>query len=195
MGRRGAQPADSDRRVPDLRRTRRLRSRGHRARPRGSRRRAVLEIPDSIDGLPGRQADQRRVCRSSSRPAATPSTSTRARCSRTFLRLSYPGIALVNALYLEGGVRGVEIGTVMFGLRPDGTEVPPAMDLVRLAIPRRVYTQSHIDYVAEVVSGRRCRQRRPARIPHRLGAGRASTLHRRLRRRLIASVSLASPAA
>jgi tryptophanase len=65
--------------------------------------------------------------------------------------LQYPGIALVNALYLEGGVRGVEIGTVMFGLAHDGREAPAAMDLVRLAIPRRVYTQSHIDYVAEVV--------------------------------------------
>ena len=65
--------------------------------------------------------------------------------------LQYPGIALLNALYLAGGVRGVEIGTVMFGLAPDGTEAPASMDLVRLAIPRRVYTQSHIDYVAEVV--------------------------------------------
>ena len=65
--------------------------------------------------------------------------------------LQYPGIALVNALYLEAGVRGVEIGTVMFGLHPDGSETPGAMDLVRLAIPRRVYTQSHIDYVAEGV--------------------------------------------
>jgi tryptophanase len=65
--------------------------------------------------------------------------------------LSYPGIALANALYVEGGIRSVEIGTVMFGLHPDGTETAGAMDLVRLAIPRRVYTQSHIDYVAEVV--------------------------------------------
>jgi tryptophanase len=65
--------------------------------------------------------------------------------------LQYPGIALANALYLEGGIRGVEIGTVMFGLHPDGTESPATMDLVRLAIPRRVYTQSHIDFVAEVV--------------------------------------------
>jgi tryptophanase len=65
--------------------------------------------------------------------------------------LEYPGIALVNALYLEAGVRCCEIGTVMFGLHPDGSETPAAMDLVRLAIPRRVYTQSHIDYVAEAV--------------------------------------------
>ena len=67
--------------------------------------------------------------------------------------LQYPGIALANALYVEAGIRGVEIGTVMFGRQPDGTEKAPAMDLVRLAIPRRVYTQSHIDYVAEAVIG------------------------------------------
>jgi len=65
--------------------------------------------------------------------------------------LEYPGIALLNALYLEAGIRGVEIGTVMFGLHPDGSEAPAAMDLVRLAVPRRVYTQSHVDYVAEAV--------------------------------------------
>ncbi|MBK8257456.1 MAG: tryptophanase [Polyangiaceae bacterium] len=66
--------------------------------------------------------------------------------------LSYPGQALAVALYVEGGIRGCEIGTVMFGLHPDGTETPAAMDLVRLAIPRRTYTQSHIDYVVEVVT-------------------------------------------
>ena len=66
--------------------------------------------------------------------------------------LAYPGQALAVALYVEGGIRGCEIGTVMFGRHPDGTEAPAAMDLVRLAIPRRTYTQSHIDYVIEVVS-------------------------------------------
>ena len=66
--------------------------------------------------------------------------------------LAYPGQALALALYVEGGIRGCEIGTVMFGRHPDGSESPAAMDLVRLAIPRRTYTQSHIDYVIEVVS-------------------------------------------
>ncbi len=65
--------------------------------------------------------------------------------------LEYPGQALAVALYREGGIRGCEIGTVMFGQHPDGSEQPAAMELVRLAIPRRVYTQSHIDYVIEVI--------------------------------------------
>jgi len=64
--------------------------------------------------------------------------------------LHYPGQALAVALYEVGGVRGCEIGTVMFGRHPDGSEQPAAMDLVRLAIPRRTYTQSHMDYVIEV---------------------------------------------
>ncbi len=64
--------------------------------------------------------------------------------------LQYPGQALAVALYEAGGIRSCEIGTVMFGRRPDGSEQPAALDLVRLAIPRRTYTQSHIDYVIEV---------------------------------------------
>jgi tryptophanase len=65
--------------------------------------------------------------------------------------LQYPGQSLAVALYEAGGIRGCEIGTVMFGTKPDGTEEPAATDLVRLAIPRRTYTQSHVDYVIEVV--------------------------------------------
>jgi len=56
----------------------------------------------------------------------------------------FPGVALAAELYLEGGIRSVEIGTLMFG-------AAAKMDLVRLAIPRRVYTQSHVDYVVEVI--------------------------------------------
>jgi tryptophanase len=65
----------------------------------------------------------------------------------------YPAWALCNALYLQGGIRGVEIGSVMFGKRgEDGTESFHAMELVRLAFPRRMYTQSHFDFAAEVVA-------------------------------------------
>ncbi len=63
----------------------------------------------------------------------------------------YPAWALSLVLYLEGGIRSVEIGSVMFGQQPDGSEQPAAMELVRLAFPRRVYTQSHVDYLAEVL--------------------------------------------
>jgi tryptophanase len=64
----------------------------------------------------------------------------------------YPAQALAVELYRDGGVRGVEIGSVMFGVpQDDGTETPARLELVRLAVPRRTYTQSHIDYVAEVV--------------------------------------------
>jgi tryptophanase len=64
----------------------------------------------------------------------------------------YPAQSLAIELYRDGGVRGVEIGSVMFGVpHDDGTETSAAMELVRLAVPRRTYTQSHIDYVAEVV--------------------------------------------
>jgi len=68
--------------------------------------------------------------------------------ARTFLPhiplSEFPGVALATELYLEGGIRSVEIGSLMFG-------AAAKMDLVRLAIPRRVYTQSHIDYVIEVI--------------------------------------------
>ena len=64
----------------------------------------------------------------------------------------YPGQSLVCALYEEGGIRAVEIGSLMFGKYDEqGKLVPAQMELVRLAVPRRVYTQSHIDYVAEVI--------------------------------------------
>jgi len=65
----------------------------------------------------------------------------------------FPGQAIVCELYKVGGVRAVEIGSVMFGKKDkDGNHIAPPMELVRFAIPRRVYTQSHIDYVVEVVA-------------------------------------------
>src|SRR6476620_5260368 len=83
-------------------------------------------------------------CPSCNRPADTPSSSMPAPFLPHIPPDQFPGVALAAELYLEGGIRSVEIGALMFG--------PAAkMDLVRLAIPRRVYTQSHIDYVVEVI--------------------------------------------
>ncbi len=65
----------------------------------------------------------------------------------------YPGQSLVCELYVKGGIRAVEIGSVMFGKYDTQNKlIPASMELVRLAIPRRVYTQSHIEYVIEVFS-------------------------------------------
>jgi tryptophanase len=81
--------------------------------------------------------------------------------------LEFPAHSLCVELYRAGGIRSVEIGSVMFGrVHDDGTEEPAAMELVRLALPRRVYTQSHVDYVGEVVAsvGARARDLRGYRI-------------------------------
>jgi tyrosine phenol-lyase len=85
----------------------------------------------------------------------------------------YPGQSLAIALYREAGIRSCEIGSVMFGRRTDGSEAAHRFELVRLAIPRRVYTQSHIDYVLQAIeyvySNRR--ELKPVRIvkePQRL---------------------------
>jgi tyrosine phenol-lyase len=64
--------------------------------------------------------------------------------------LHYPGQALAVALYIQGGIRTAEIGSFMFGRQPDGSEKPAQMELVRLAMPRRVYTQAQADYIVEV---------------------------------------------
>lgn len=64
----------------------------------------------------------------------------------------FPGQALACQLYLKGGIRASEIGSVMFGKNVNGTEIPADRELVRLAMPRRVYTQAHVNYLAEVIS-------------------------------------------
>ena len=66
--------------------------------------------------------------------------------------LAFPGITLTVELYRHAGIRAVEVGSVMFGAKDaQGNALPARHELVRLAVPRRVYTQSHIDYVVEAI--------------------------------------------
>ncbi|MDO8756428.1 MAG: tryptophanase, partial [Elusimicrobiota bacterium] len=86
----------------------------------------------------------------------------------------YPAQALACELYLTAGIRSVEIGSLMFGRRENGGFQPARLELVRLAIPRRVYTQSHMDFLIEVVIdvAKRAKSIRPLRLisaPPRLG--------------------------
>ncbi|MBI5630599.1 MAG: tryptophanase [Elusimicrobia bacterium] len=78
----------------------------------------------------------------------------------------YPGQVLACELYLTAGIRAVEIGSLMFGKGSGAAFVPAPMELLRLALPRRVYTQSHIDFVIEVFAdiARRARSLRPLRL-------------------------------
>ena len=137
---------------------------------RESRRPGLPALPGPVDRVPrggpgsGRRAGRRAVRRPRRlhrRPGDAAAHSTR--CSTRARR--WPARCTSRA-----GSAACEIGTVMFGLQPDGTETPAAMDLVRLAIPRRTYTQSHIDYVIEVVERVADRAAEPARHAHRLPA-------------------------
>jgi len=90
----------------------------------------------------------------------------------------YPAQALACELYLTAGIRSVEIGSLMFGRRENGAFVPARMELVRLAIPRRVYTQSHVDFLIEVVAdvARRAEDDPPAALG--VGVSASGAFHR-----------------
>ena len=113
--------------------------------------RGLPALPDHEHGLPRRRARTRPACPRSGRSAATPSTSTRAPCCRTSRRSSTRARRWRSPSTSRAGSAAARSARVMFGRHPDGTESPAAMDLVRLAIPRRTYTQSHVDYCIEVV--------------------------------------------
>ncbi len=94
----------------------------------------------------------------------------------------YPGQALVGELYKLGGIRTVEIGSVMFGTyAEDGSLKPAPMELVRLAIPRRVYTQSHIEYVVETFEELMKQREACTWGTHHQGAALPAALHRAFR--------------
>ena len=135
----------------------------------------VSALPHPLHRIPGGEADRGRCTHC----AAHRRTRCVHRCrgdAAADPAAAIPGVVPVHALYLMGGVRGVEIGSVMFGLQPDGTERPAANELVRLAFPRRVYTQSHVDYLAEVILAVNA-DKGAGRVPHRRADAGAAALH------------------
>lgn len=136
--------------APSIRRTRRLRSRGNRRRLARSARRGLPRYRiRSIEYLGEKLLD-------AGIPILTPTGGhalylDAQRWLSHIPQAEFPAWALSLVLYLEGGIRAAEIDSVMFARQPDGSERPAELELVRLAFPRRVYTQSHVDYVAEVL--------------------------------------------
>ncbi len=103
------------------------------------------------------------ACRSSCRSAATASSSTPRRSCRTCRRTQFPAQTLAAALYVDSGVRAMERGIVSAGRDPEtGENRHPKLELVRLTIPRRVYTQAHMDVIAESWPRLRGRERSAA---------------------------------
>ena len=131
-------------RISNIRRPRRTRSRSNRCRNPGSVCRRIICAIGSPRQHTSATTSPKPVFPSSSRPGGHAIYID----ARAFLPHipsdQFPGVALAAELYLEGGVRSVEIGTLMFAAAAQ-------MDLVRLAMPRRVYTQSHVDYLVEVI--------------------------------------------
>ena len=174
------QPPHPDRGLPDLRRPRWPRPRGDRSRISGIVRHDYLRYRIRSTAYLGEALQRQNV------PVVQPigghAVYLDARApSATHRPARLPGQALAVALYETGGIRGCEIGTVMFGRHPDGTEAPAAMDLVRLAIPRRTYTQSHIDYVIEVCASVAAIGEQLPRLPDHRRAADAASLHRPIR--------------
>ncbi len=140
----GNEPADPDRGLPDVRRACRARPGSHRGGTGRGAAAGLSGVSDRLDCAISGATSPTMACPSWSLRAATPSISTPAACCRTSRSSQFPGQALAVELYRHAGVRSVEIGSVMFGEKA-------RHELLRLAIPRRVYTQSHIDYLVEAI--------------------------------------------